>query len=194
MGLKINLSSIFKSLIIITILFVFFVLAAYVVKIIFNDDVEKSLSIKSSDSLIINLVNNLPLSDSLAINNEKNSVSDDIFKNIKFDLINNDSKDLNYELYITKKELEDNEINGKYIKFYLTKQNGEELKGYNKNRVPLYDDLPVVDDLPGSRILYKGSIKGNSIEKFDFKTWISDNYSNNNQQEEFNYSIRVRVV
>ena len=36
--------------------------------------------------------------------------------------------------------------------------------------------------------------KGNSIEKFDFKTWISDNYSNNNQQEEFNYSIRVRVV
>ena len=182
------------GLIIITILFVFFVLAAYVVKIIFNDDVEKSLSIKSSDSLIINLVNNLPLSDSLAINNEKNSVSDDIFKNIKFDLINNDSKDLNYELYITKKELEDNEINGKYIKFYLTKQNGEELKGYNKNRVPLYDDLPVVDDLPGSRILYKGSIKGNSIEKFDFKTWISDNYSNNNQQEEFNYSIRVRVV
>ena len=194
MGLKIDLSSIFKSLIIITILFVFFVLAAYVGKIIFNDDVEKSLSIKSSDSLIINLVNNLPLSDSLAINNEKNSVSDDIFKNIKFDLINNDSKDLNYELYITKKELEDNEINGKYIKFYLTKQNGEELKGYNKNRVPLYDDLPVVDDLPGSRILYKGSIKGNSIEKFDFKTWISDNYSNNNQQEEFNYSIRVRVV
>ena len=194
MGLKIDLSSIFKSLIIITILFVFFVLAAYVVKIIFNDDVEKSLSIKSSDSLIINLVNNLPLSDSLVINNEKNSVSDDIFKNIKFDLINNDSKDLNYELYITKKELEDNEINGKYIKFYLTKQNGEELKGYNKNRVPLYDDLPVVDDLPGSRILYKGSIKGNSIEKFDFKTWISDNYSNNNQQEEFNYSIRVRVV
>lgn len=192
--MKIDLSSIFKSLIIITILFVFFVLAAYVVKTIFNDDVEKSLSIKSSDSLIINLVNNLPLSDSLAINNEKNSVSDDIFKNIKFDLINNDSKDLNYELYITKKELEDNEINGKYIKFYLTKQNGEELKGYNKNRVPLYDDLPVVDDLPGSRILYKGSIKGNSIEKFDFKTWISDNYSNNNQQEEFNYSIRVRVV
>ena len=194
MWLKIDLSSIFKSLIIITILFVFFVLVAYVVKTIFNDDVEKSLSIKSSDSLIINLVNNLPLSDSLAINNEKNSVSDDIFKNIKFDLINNDSKDLNYELYITKKELEDNEINGKYIKFYLTKQNGEELKGYNKNRVPLYDDLPVVDDLPGSRILYKGSIKGNSIEKFDFKTWISDNYSNNNQQEEFNYSIRVRVV
>ena len=192
--MKIDLSSIFKSLIIITILFVFFVLVAYVVKTIFNDDVEKSLSIKSSDSLIINLVNNLPLSDSLAINNEKNSVSDDIFKNIKFDLINNDSKDLNYELYITKKELEDNEINGKYIKFYLTKQNGEELKGYNKNRVPLYDDLPVVDDLPGSRILYKGSIKGNSIEKFDFKTWISDNYSNNNQQEEFNYSIRVRVV
>lgn len=192
--MKIDLSSIFKSLIIITILFVFFVLATYVVKRIFNDDVEKSLSIKSSDSLIINLVNNLPLSDSLAINNEKNSVSDDIFKNIKFDLINNDSKDLNYELYITKKELEDNEINGKYIKFYLTKQNGEELKGYNKNGVPIYDDLPVVDDLPGSRILYKGSIKGNSIEKFDFKTWISDNYSNNNQQEEFNYSIRVRVV
>ena len=54
--------------------------------------------------------------------------------------------------------------------------------------------MPVVDDLPGSRILYKGSIKGYSIEKFDFKTWISDNYSNNNQQEEFNYSIRVRVV
>ena len=67
----------------------------------------------------------MPLSDSLAINIEKNSVSDDILKNIKFDLINNDSKDLNYELYITKKELEDNEINGKYIKFYLTKQNGE---------------------------------------------------------------------
>ena len=192
--MKIDLSSIIKSLIIITILFVVFVFGAYAIKKIFDDDGEKSLSIKSTDSLVINLVNNLPLSDSLAISNEKNSVSDDIFKNIKFELVNNDSKDLNYELYITKKELEENEINGKYIKFYLTKQNGEELKGYNKNRIPLYDDLLVVDDLPGSRILYRGSIKGNSVEKFDFKTWISDNYSNNNQKEEFSYSIRVRVV
>ena len=189
-----DVSSIVKSLIIITILFFCFVLGAYVFKFAFNKEKNKSLSIKSSDSLVINLVNNLPLSDNLAISNEKNSISDDIFKNIKFELVNNDVNDLNYELYITKKELKENEIEGKYIKFYLTKQNGEEVSGYNKNRIPLYDDLLIVKDLPGSRILYKGFIKGKSTEKFEFKTWISDNYSNNSQKEEFNYSIRVRVI
>ena len=81
-------------------------------------------------------------------------------------------------MYITKKELKENEIDGKYIKFYLIKQNGEEVKGYNKNRIPLYDDLLIVDDLPESRILYKGSIKGNSIEKFDFKTRVKIGWLN----------------
>ena len=192
--MKINGASIIKSLIIITVLFIVFVFGAYFIKSLIYSNLKESLTLKSSDSLVLELNNNLPLSDKLAIENDKDSISGEVFKNIEFDVVNNSSNSINYELYITKKELEDNEINGKYIKFYLTKQNGEELKGYNKNRVPLYDDLPVVDDLPGSRILYKGSIKGNSIEKFDFKTWISDNYSNNNQQEEFNYSIRVRVV
>lgn len=192
--MKINGSSIVKSLIIITILFFVFAVGAYFIKGLTKSESADSLIVKSSDSLVVELVNNLPLSDKLAIENEKTSISDEIFNNTKFELINNDSKSINYEIYITKNDLDEDEINGKYIKIYLSKQNGEELDGFNENRVPLYDDLRAIDDLPGSRLLHRGTLKGNANEKFDLKSWISDNYSNNNEREEFNFSIHVRVI
>lgn len=190
-----KVSNIITSLIIITILFVFFVGFSYFLgNLVHNRGKNESLTIKSRDSLVINLTNNLPLSDKLALDNEKNSVSDKIFNNVKFEVVNNEKYDLDYELYITKDELKDNEIKGKYIKFFLQKQNGDEIKGYSKEFIPNYDNLSAISDLPGSRILYKGTIKGNSVEKFSFKTWISDDYKNYNVKEEFNYSIHIRVI
>lgn len=192
--MKINSSSIIKALIIISILFVVFVFGVYFIKSTFQLKKGDTLSIKSNDSLNIVLVNNLPLSDKLAISNDKSSVSDEIFSNIKFEIINKDSNEINYELYITKKDSDIDEISGNFIKIYLSKQNGEEVKGFNKNRVPLYDDLLAISDMPGSRILYKGTLKGNASENFDLKAWISDNYSNNHEKEEFRFSIHVRVI
>lgn len=194
--MKINGASIIKSLVIITVLFITFVFAAYLIKNIDmkDNDSKKSLSLKSVDNLNIKLNNTLPLSDKLAIDNEKSSISDEIFKNIKFELVNNSSDDLDYEIYITKNEIKENEIEGKYIKFYLVKTNEVNLSKNKDIKVPTYDDLYVIDDLPGSRILYRGNIDGDSTEEFDFKTWISDNYSNNSKVEEFNYSIHVRVM
>ena len=192
--MKINSSSIIKSLIIITVLFFVFLFGVYFIKGLIHTKNGEALSIKSNDSLVINLVNNLPLSDKLAISNDKSSVSDEIFSNVKFEIINKDSNDINYELYITKKDSEIEEISGSFIKIYLSKQNGEEIKGFNKNRVPLYDDLRAISDMPGSRILYRGTLKGNASEKFDLKAWISDNYSNNYEKEEFKFSIHVRVL
>ena len=53
-----------------------------------------------------------------------------------------------------------------------------------------YDKLNAISDMPGSRILYKGTIKGNSTDEFDFKTWISDAYKNYDKNEKFIYKIR----
>lgn len=186
--------SIIKSLIIITILFLVFCIGAYIIKGITHNKNVESISIKSTDSLAIVLSNNLPLSDKLAISNDKSSVSDEIFNNIKFEVINNGSDDVNYELYITQSHTNVNEIEGKFIKVFLAKQNGKEIEGFNKNNVPLYSDLRALYDLPGSRILYRGTLKGKSSEKFDLKAWISDTYTNTYDREQFMFSVHVRVM
>ena len=77
---------------------------------------------------------------------------------------------------------------------FLAKANGDIINGFDFNSVPSYDKLNAIDDLPGSRILYRGTIKGNSTERFDFKTWISDRYRNFDKDEEFVYKIGVRVI
>lgn len=192
--MRINGASIVKSLTFITILFVVFVFGAYFIKRTIYNNSKDYLSLKSNDSLVVQLNNTITLSDRLALENDKNSVSSEVFKNIKFEIVNNNSNNVNYELYITKKEKVDNEIDGKFIKIFLVKQNGDILNGYDVNNVPNYDNLNAIGDMPGSRILYRGTIKGNSSEKFDFKTWISDSYNSFENSEEFNYSIHVRVI
>lgn len=192
--MRINGASIVKSLIFITILFVVFVFGAYFIKRTVYNNSKDYLSLKSNDSLVVQLNNTITLSDRLALENDKNSVTSEVFKNIKFEIVNNNSNNVNYELYITKKEKVDNEIDGKFIKIFLVKQNGDILNGYDVNNVPNYDNLNAIGDMPGSRILYRGTIKGNSSEKFDFKTWISDSYNSFENSEEFNYSIHVRVI
>lgn len=191
--MKIDGTSIVKSLFIITILFIVFAFGTYMLKGILKGNSEESLMIKSNDNLVIELDNNLPLSDKLALENSKETVSGEVFKNIQFEVINGSDSDLNYELYITKEEQKD-EIKGKFIKMFLTKGNGDAVSGFNSDSVPSYDKLNAIDDLPGSRILYRGSIKGNSKEKFDFKTWISDSYKKYDKNENFIYKISVRVI
>lgn len=192
--MKIKGASIIKSLLIITILFIVFAFGTYFLKNYLYNNSKDSLTIKSNYNLVIELDNILPISDQLALENNKDTVSGEVFKNIQFEVINNHSSSLNYELYITKEEKEEHEIDGKYIKMFLTKQNGDLLNGFSSDTVPCYDDLNAISDLPGSRILYRGTINGNSTEKFDFKTWISDKYRNFDEDEEFIYSIRVRVI
>ena len=102
--MKINGASILKSLLFISILFIIFAFSAYVLKGYIYNDSKNSLVIKSDDTLLIRLDNNLPLSDKLALENNKDSVSGEIFKNIQFDVVNNSSKSVNYELYITNGE------------------------------------------------------------------------------------------
>lgn len=191
--MKIDGASIIKGLVIITVLFIVFAFGTYMLKGYFDSKSDDSLMIKSKDNLVIELDNNLPLSDKLALENNKDTVSGEVFRNIQFEVINSSNKSINYELYITKEEREE-EINGKFIKMYLTKANGDLINGFDSNNVPNYDKLNAISDMPGSRILYKGTIKGNSTDKFDFKTWISDAYKNFDKNEEFIYKISVRVI
>lgn len=191
--MKIDGASIIKGLVIITVLFIVFAFGTYMLKGYFDSKSDDSLMIKSKDNLVIELDNNLPLSDKLALENNKDTVSGEVFRNIQFEVINNSNKSLNYELYITKDEQKE-EINGKFIKMYLTKANGDIINGFDSKNVPSYDKLNAISDMPGSRILYKGTIKANSTDEFDFKTWISDSYKNYDKNEEFIYKISVRVI
>lgn len=191
--MKIDGASIIKGLVIITVLFIVFAFGTYLLKGYLNSKSDDSLMIKSNDNLVIELDNNLPLSDKLALENNKNTVSGEVFRNIQFEVINSSNKSINYELYITKEEQKE-EINGKFIKMYLTKANGDLINGFDSENVPSYDKLNAISDMPGSRILYKGTIKGNSTDEFDFKTWISDAYKNYDKNEKFIYKISVRVI
>ena len=91
--MKINGASIIKSLIIITVLFIVFVFGAYFIKSLIYSNLKESLTLKSSDSLVLELNNNLPLSDKLAIENDKDSISGEVFKNIEFDETLNSGED-----------------------------------------------------------------------------------------------------
>ena len=56
--MKINGASIIKSLIIITVLFIVFVFGAYFIKSLIYSNLKESLTLKSSDSLVLELNNN----------------------------------------------------------------------------------------------------------------------------------------
>ena len=67
---------------------------------------------------------NITIDDSLPVNDQfGKTISDDItggYKTVDFDIVNVSSKAETYQIFITKNNLNTNEINNDYVKFYLT--------------------------------------------------------------------------
>lgn len=158
-----------------------------------KDQVEKdkNVSTKFQSSSTINIKSILPISDELGKKLDGKGTEEGVQGYLEFSIKNEHNKDMNYEIFITEKDLKE-EIRANYIKFYLTDNVDNPLKGYEKNLIPSAADLLSLTDKPESKLLYKDTIKKKSSKKFKLRVWLADTYVVSDDENEYTFSVGVR--
>jgi len=173
-------------LFIILVFFAFFLYQKYT-------DNSNALQVKYINSNAIVLKNILPITDEIGKNIKIDSAKPGTAGYVEFLIANNSKKSLDYEIYLTPQVEDGNKVDDKYIKLYLNNKDGESLKGFETNILPTFSELNVLSDLPASRLLYSGTLKGFQKEKLFFRTWIADNYGKSDESEIFKFDLNVRA-
>ena len=177
------------------------VLCVFLVSILFvffyfnrgkSEDKNQLVSTSFKESQTIILKNTLPISDELGRNIDGVGTEEGIQGYVVMSIQNNTDKDVNYDIYITKKEIE-KEIKENYIKLYLTDEADNPLEGYEQNSVPTYNDMFSLVDFPAARLLYNGSLKGRENRKVVLRAWLSDSYAVSNEEKSFTFDVNVRA-
>lgn len=154
-----------------------------------NDDIE----IKFFSDNIITLNNILPLSDKLALSTSSEDVEKGIVSSKDFSVLNTTDKTVYYQIYI-KCNFKENNIKPSFIKVFLSDKNNKPYSKFNSNSVPQISDLYVLNDMPDSLLLYSDYISGLQKKNYVVKSWISDVYSSLDKNDQFSYSLFIRVV
>lgn len=191
--------NIFKALGVIVLLFIIFILGILIFKhstssnntnnVVNSED----LSVNFKDNSKIEIKNILPVSDTLGITFDGSGTADGIQGYSEFTVENLGSSKSNYEIYITKID-NDNEINGNYVKFYLTDDEDVAFDNFNSNILPTYNKLSSLSNKPDSKLLYSGTINSNDKINFKLRVWLSDSYAVSDDLEVFDFEIFVRFV
>ena len=153
---------------------------------------EESVSTSYKDSKTVTIESILPISDELGKTIDGKGTEDGIQGYVELSITNNINKDIEYEIYIDKKDL-DKEISSNYIKFYLTDEADNPLEGYKQNSVPTYKDLLVLVDSPSSRLLYSDKLKAKETKKVILRVWLSDSYVVSNEINKFTFDINTKA-
>lgn len=140
------------------------------------------------------LENTLPISNELGKQYDGSNIEDKIHGYNEFTIENNYSKNITYEVYLKENNKCEKVIDKSYVIFYLTNSKDEPLDGFKENKLPSFASLPVLSDKPNAKLLYSGTIKNQSKEKFKLRVWVSDLYSINKDKECFSFDIYVRIV
>ena len=112
----------------------------------------------------------------------------------EFVVYNNSNHKMKYEIIVTTRECRDNCINSNYIKLFLTDENDKPLEGFSSRKLPTYASLGILDNKPGSRLLYRDKIEGNGEKKFKLRVWLADTYAVSALEEKYKFVIDVRGV
>lgn len=191
--LKKNKKQVVTAISIVLILFVLsFVFSIFYFNSHKQSNSSDDITVKFDKSKNIIITSDLPISDELGKKIDGKGTDTGIQGYMEISITNNLSRTVEYEIYINKIQLSD-EIRGNYIKYYLTDEADNPLKGFEKNAIPTYNDLPVLMDLPGSNLLYRGTIKEKEKQKLILRSWLSDSYVVSNEQHSFNYDVYVRT-
>ena len=140
------------------------------------------------------LENTLPISNELGKQYDGSNIEDKIHGYNEFTIENNYSKNITYEVYLKENNKCEKVIDKSYVIFYLTNSKDESLDGFKENKLPSFASLSVLSDKPNAKLLYSGTIKNQSKEKFKLRVWVSDLYSINKDKECFSFDIYVRSV
>ena len=191
--LKKNKKQVVTAISIVLILFVLsFVFSIFYFNSHKQSNSSDDITVKFDKSKNIIITSDLPISDELGKKIDGKGTDTGIQGYMEISITNNLSKTVEYEVYINKIQLSD-EIRGNYIKYYLTDEADNPLKGFEKNAIPTYNDLPVLMDLHSSNLLYRGTIKEKEKQKLILRSWLSDSYVVSNEQHSFNYDVYVRT-
>ena len=154
---------------------------------------KKPLLVKFNSSKVIYFTNKLPISDALGKKIDNKDVESGIQGYVDFFVKNPNNFSVEYDIYLTKRDIQYNQIKSEYIKFYVTNSNNVPYNGYEKHKVPSYGELLYLSDKPNSRLLYHGFLNKNSSESFKIRSWLSDSYVIADNTEEFSVDVKVRI-
>lgn len=160
----------------------------YIVNSLINSNYNGMVLIdKSNADLVLNIDNQMPLSDKAGMTLNVSDLDKGIMDEISFSItaIGN----ARYDIYLTS---DDSDL--KYVKIYLTDDNGMVLNESDKNSVPLYSELKVLNDLPEGSLVYSGKLENNSTKKFNLKIWLADLYPRTININNFSVKVNVRTV
>ena len=113
---------------------------------------------------------------------------------LEFSLENTQDVKRNYQIYIRKNKVYGDEINSKYLRFYLTDNDNNPLGSYQNNILPSYVDLNFMNNLPNGKLLYSGSLDSKEIQDFRLRVWITSNYVITDKEEAFSFEIGARAI
>lgn len=156
-----------------------------------KNDINEVDVVLYADNENITIDNSLPVNDKFG-----KTIVDDIsggYKTLNFDIVNVSSKAKTYQIYITKNDMNTNEINNDYVKFYLTDGKNNPVGRFESNKAPSYTELSYIKDKASSKILYSDKIDKYQKKKFIIRVWVSDNYVSSSDNY-FSFDIGVRSV
>lgn len=137
----------------------------------------------SSGSNQINLLNAYPISDSYALNNLTNLGYVDFTVSGQN---NNTGQAITYEIYLT--EEAGNTLDSRFVKLYLTDDNGVEVVAPVKFSALGYTTYS--KDAANGKLILKNSIQGTFEKKYRLYTWLDSTYSDNTVKE-FGFKVNL---
>ena len=176
------------------VLFLFFI--SFLFAFIWNQKEEKNkkpLVVNFDLSEVIYFNNKLPLSDVLGKKMDNKNIDNNIQGYVNLLIKNPNNFLVEYDIYLTKRNIQYSSIKDEYVKFYVTDGKDRPCSGYRKNKIPSYADLLYLSDKPNSRLIYHGSLSKNSSQSFKIRSWLSDSYGITDYIEEFSADINVRI-
>jgi len=151
----------------------------------------EDLVVKFETSDTIHLNNKLPISDTLGKTLTGKGMEEGIQGYLKFSIENKTGKNQKYTILVFKETVDSKELDGNYVKFYLTDQNDQPFEGFAKNVIPNYAGFSASSKKPAARVIYTGVIGKNKSQSFRLRMWVSDNYAFTSDLEEFLIKIDV---
>lgn len=140
----------------------------------------------------ITISSTLPISDELGKKLDGKGTKKGIQGYTEFTIKNNSNKNITYEICIDKEENK-KEIRGNYIKFYLTDEINNPVKGFDTSEIPTYNDLLSLNDSPRMRLVNSAKINKKETKKFVLRAWLSDSYTVSSENKDFSFDIVVKT-
>ena len=143
-----------------------------------------SFSYTESNTNVISIDNAVPVSDDTGKRLTGSTNMFDFTISAKYAGLNS----IGYEIY-TEPIIED--LDGKYVKVYLTDQNDIPLSGYDVT-VPTYSSRDA-SSLGTGKKLYQGTLtESGKTEKFRLRIWVDSTYNMPTESHKFSFKVNVK--